>query len=242
MAKAHGAISLGVSAVLLIAVIIVVGFGVYLNNTFSTTTVTTVTSTSSVSSSIASTGTNTTEVTPACNENVYNSLTNLSMENVPVLLMKPGSTGYICVTYQSAWQGNSTQFNNLHFQNETYGFTLSVGKEDCVTGGGMTSCSKIISNSFTINASPSSITPMSSTNYVSVVYTITALGNSTGFYDRSAPYEYCSGMPMAVGYSSSQVNASDFNTPMIVPCALLPFDPIGVSVGGMNVMYLAFSS
>jgi hypothetical protein len=93
-----------------------------------------------------------------------------------------------------------------------------------------------------VSASPGSIQPSSTTDYVSVVYTVRALANSTGFYDRSAPYDYCIGMPMAVGYSASQVNSSDFDPIVQPPCALLPFGPVGVSVGGMGVVYVPFGS
>jgi hypothetical protein len=177
----------------------------------------------------------------SCNEGVYNSSTSLSMQNVPVLLMQPGSTGYICVTYQSAWRGNSSQFSSQYFQNDTYQFALSIGKENCVTsmGGGGT-CTGTNSYSFAISASPGSIHPSPETNYVSVIYTVHALGNSTGFYDYSAPYLYCGGMPMAVSYSQSKVNASDFTPMFPIPCPLLLFAPVGVSVGGMNVMYVSF--
>jgi len=177
---------------------------------------------------------------PPCNENVYNTKTVLTMENVPVLLMQPGSTASICVTYQSAWQGNSSEYNKLGFGNGTYGFSLSIGKERCETSAGETSCTEIVSNSFIITANPGSIQPSPTTNYVAVVYTVASLANSTGFYDRSAPYEYCIGMPMAVGYSASQVNSSDFSPIVIPPCPLLQFAAVGVSVGGIDVMYIPF--
>lgn len=225
------------AAVSMVAIVLVIAvFGAYF--------VGTMTSTSSVSSSLTSTttATHTTGISTPCNENVYNRNTTSTLENVPVLLMQPGSTAYICVTYQSAWQGNSSQYRSQYFQNDTYRFDISVSKEDCVSNEGGTSCTEIISHSFVISASPSSITPSPATNYVSVVYAITALANSTGFYDRSAPYDYCIGMPMAVGYSPSQVNASDFAPILIPPCPLLPFAPIMVSVGSMTVIYLAFGS
>ncbi len=224
------------ATVSMVAIVLIIAvFGAYF--------VSTIPSTSSVSSSLTSTiATSTTGISPACNESVYNSNTTSTLKNVPVLVMQPGSTAYICVTYQSAWQGNSTQYHSQYFQNDTYQFALSVSREDCVSSDGGTSCTGIISHSFATSASPSSITPSPTTNYVSVVYTITALANSTGFYDRSAPYDYCTGMPMAVGYSPSQINASDFAPILIPPCPLLPFGPIAVTVGGMNVIYLAFES
>jgi hypothetical protein len=229
--------------VIIIVLILIVGFGVFLNDTYNTTTNTTgITSTGSVSSSSYATNSTSTAATSPCNEGVYNTKTELNMENVPVLLMQPTTTAYICVTYQSAWQGNSSQYEALHFSNYTFQFSLSVSKEHCVTSDGGTSCTGNVSNSFEISASPNSIQPSPETNYVSVVYTVTALGNSTGFYDHSAPYNYCSGMPMAVGYPASEVNASDFSPIVVIPCPLLVFHAIGVSVGGMNVTYIPFGS
>lgn len=208
----------------------------------------TVTVTSSVQTSAVTTATSTTTLTVTsavsqpCTEQVYNATTILTLANVPVLLMQPGSTGYVCVTYRSEWDGNPGQFNSQFFPNGTYEFSLSISKEHCVTNSSETSCTSAVSNSFVTGASPSSIRPSPATDYVDVLYTVTALSNSTGFYDRSAPYEYCIGMPMAVGYSASQVNASDFAPILIPPCPLLPFAPVSVSVVGMNVTYVAFGS
>ncbi len=182
----------------------------------------------------------TTSVPQSCSEDVYNSRTAMTMENVPVLLMQPGSTGYICVTYQSVWEGNSSLYQKQYFVNGIYPFELSIGTESCTASGGGTGtyCAETVSHSFVITASPASIIPTPTMDYVSMVYTVTALGSSTGFYDRSAPYERCSGMPMAVGYS--QVNASDF-APIAAPsCPFLPFAPVGVSVQGIGVVYLPF--
>jgi hypothetical protein len=205
---------------------------------------TTVTETSTTTSVTTSTTTEvvTTGPSQGCNEGVYNALTSLTLENVPVLLMEPNSTGLVCVTYRSEWQGNSSQYNSQYFVNDTYQFGLSISEKDCGTSGGGTGCSPNVSHSFVISASPSSIRPSPTTDYVSVVYTVTALSNSTGFYDRSAPYDYCIGMPMAVGYSASQVNASDFAPIVVPPCPLLPFVPVGVSVSGMNVEYIPFGA
>jgi hypothetical protein len=191
------------------------------------------------------TGTSTTTSGQTCNEQVYNTKTELTSENVPVLLMQPGTTGYICVTYQTAWQGNVTEYQNSSiyrdaFANDSYQFSMPIGTENCSASQGVTSCIGVPSYSFDITASPSSIQPTGAMNFVTVVYTVDALSNATGFYDYSAPYMYCSGMPMAVGYGSAQVNASDFAPLFVHPCPFLPFAPAGVSVGGMGVEYIPF--
>jgi hypothetical protein len=174
-----------------------------------------------------------------CDLPVWNS-SQTSSNGTPVLLMQPNSTAYVCVTYQSSWQGNVSQYRGEYFTNGTYQFGLYISKEHCTTnaeGGSCTGAS--FSNSFTISV-PVSIRPSASTDYVTAVFTIRSLGNSTGFYDGSAPFDYCSAMPMAVGYTASQVNASDFAPRIVPPCAFLLFAPSSVSVGGMNVTYITF--
>lgn len=166
-----------------------------------------------------------------------------AIDSVPVLLMQPGSTAYICVTYQSSWQGNATKFQQSAVSaNDTYEFGLGVGKEHCTAGAqGSFGCTSAISHSFVIQAYPGSIQYTAATKYVSVLYTITALGNSTGFYDFSAPFQYCYGMPLAVGYTPSQVNGSDFAPRLVHSCPFLFFTPKEVSVAGMSFLYIALS-
>ena len=157
----------------------------------------------------------------------------------PVLLMQPGTTGYICVTLQSAWQGSAADYQSDPFISSYYQFGFDAVNASCVNDA-LRCGSGDLSNSFTFSASPSSIRPTAATDYVTVVYSVTALGNSTGFYDYGL-YGYCGGMPMAVGYSISQVNASDF-VPAVTPqgCYLLGFYDVAVSVGpGMSVAYVA---
>ena len=220
-------------AVVVAALVLAASLISYSHFEMTVTSTVTATSTASVVTSVSS----------YCNEGVYNSLTDLTLSNVPVLLMQPDTTGYICVTYQSSWAGNASIYTSQFFPNGTYQFQpLSISREHCVTTGTATQCNPTISNSFQTSTSPAVITPSPTTDYVSVVFTVTALANSTGFYDRSAPYDYCIGMPVAVGYSALQVNSSDFSPIIIPPCAFMPFAPVGVSVGEMNVIYIPFSS
>ncbi len=198
------------------------------------TTTTTETTTSTITSTM---------ILP-CDLPVWNSSQTPSNE-IPVLLMQPGSTAYVCVTYQSAWQGNQTLYNNETlnsslFTNGTYQFGLYIIKAHCVVNATEFGCDSSVSHSFTISATPGSIRPLATTSYVTVVYVVDALSNSTGFYDGSAPFEYCYALPMAVGYPASQVNASDFAPRMIHSCAFSPFTPSAVSVGGMSVTHLTF--
>ena len=192
---------------------------------------------------ITATTTETQVLSCSGDQQVWSSTNSNDANSVPILLMRPDATSFICVTYQSFWAGNSSQYSQQFFANGTYDFALLIGKEHCTALNGGTECNTILSHSFIIGAFPSSIRPTAGTDYVTVVYAVTALSNSTGFYDNSAPYEYCQSMPMAVGYSASQVNASDFAPPTVTPCPFLPFTPFSVSISvGMNLTHVRFGS
>ena len=187
--------------------------------------------------------TTTTGLIQPCSDQVWSANSSSTNADIPVLLMQPESTAFICVTYQSAWRGNPSTYQNLSLVFQSYQFGLSISREQCVTSGGGTACTQNISHSFIISAIPSSIELSGTTDYVTVIYTVNSLSGSTGFYDNSAPYEYCGAMPMAVGYAATQVNASDFpdyTFPASIPCAFSAFTPASVSVGGMNATYIAF--
>jgi hypothetical protein len=153
---------------------------------------------------------------------------------VPVLLMQPNTTGYICVTYQSTGDDPLVYGSPINY------FHISRG--DCNVNG---ACSFRPSYSFKIG-----ITILNSTlpfvgnatfHYESVMYSVTALSNSTGFYSQAAPFEYCNDMPLAVGYSASQLNASDFpGFSNLLMCMRMSYQPIAVGVIGMQVTHVKF--
>ena len=150
------------------------------------------------------TSTVTTTLVLPCGLPVWNSSQSSSSE-VPVLLMQPSSTAYVCVTYQSLWRGNSSEYQTQFPGFQNYQFGLSISKEQCSATGEETSCSPNAIHSFITSAAPSSIQLVGTTNYVYVVYSVTSLSNSTGFYDNSVPYlASCVTMPMAVGYAASR--------------------------------------
>jgi hypothetical protein len=184
--------------------------------------------------------------TGPCSDQVWSASISYGDSIAPVLLMRPDSTAHICVTYQSVWKGNASQYTNQDSGYATYQFSLLILSYRCLSGA-TAGCTggwvPTFNHSFGISATPSSIHPTSSTNYVTITYTVTASSNSTGFYDSSAPYNGCDFMPMAVGYAASQVNASDFGGFFLpLPCPFSPFWPSSVSVGGMNVTYISFLS
>ena len=76
-----------------------------------------------------------------------------------------------------------------------------------------------------ISAHLSSIQPSAATNCINAVYEVSSLSNSTGFHDGSAPFGHCSAMPMGVGYTATQVNASVFGLRQITSCHFLSFIP-----------------
>lgn len=149
--------------------------------------------------------------------------------------MGPDFTGYVCVTYHvhiSAYSPNPTQLTPIH-----------VGKYSCSAVNGASSCLPNDSHSFQNSVIPNNVTLSGSFSYFTVVYIVKALSNATGFYDYSAPWRGgCGfGVPLAVGYSASQVNASDFTQPPASSCPYLPAPdvvPIAEYVTGMNVTYL----
>ena len=68
---------------------------------------------------------------------------------------------------------------------------------------------------------------------------VTALSNATGFYDYGSQGTGCENWPMAVGYSASQVNASDFVLSATPGCPAEAIFPVAEHVTGMNVTYVA---
>jgi hypothetical protein len=148
----------------------------------------------------------------------------------PVLTMQPGTMGSICVTYKTSWGGDPSVFNSLtsgwestYLKNGSFPFMLFIGNN---TGRGP----------FEITATPSSVRPTANMTYVTVQYDVTALPNSTGIYDYSAPYGYCGSVPMVVGFSASQLKGSDFPPrPSPHSCIAELFSPVSVGVVGIGV-------
>jgi hypothetical protein len=210
-----------------------------------TTTATIVTISNVTQATTVTTGS---ELYQPCNNVVWNTSSPTPYyQHVPVLLMRSNSTAYVCVVYQTAWQGNESLYsiyNSSSFLlvNGTYQFGyFPVGNYKCSTANGSTTCTETDSHSFVITALPESIRPTASMNYVTVVYIVTALSNSTGFYDRSAPWTGCLFMPIAVGYTASEVNASDFTQEPLHSCFVQFFIPIAEYSTGMSVTYVNFT-
>lgn len=155
---------------------------------------------------------------------------------IPVLLMQPNATAYLCVTYQTAWKGNFTAYPGGPY--EPYAFhPFVVSNEQCTDNG----CKPYgFSNAFAVGVFPPVVNLTAHTDYVVVLYTITALAGSTGYYSNGVTFGCGPGFPMAVGHSASDVNGSDFG-PLLTPScpvSLYLLSPVSVSVSGMGVVYL----
>lgn len=130
---------------------------------------------------------------------------------VPVLLMQPNTTAYMCVV----WLYPASNYSPSILEGlPTSGIYIGMGNHPP---------SAFVTNG-TIPNSTSPFISNATAHYVSVVYSITALNDSIGFYHQSAPLPgplNCDWLPMAVGYSFSQVNASDFTGYGVLnnPCA-----------------------
>jgi hypothetical protein len=147
----------------------------------------------------------------------------------PVLIMQASSTAYVCVTYQSLYTGSE-----MGTQPRTFSFNLSVCHRIGQTGLG---CA--FSYALSGSAFPSQITLTPSMSNFTVVYNITAPAVSTGFYDNAGDIYW--GYPLAVGYETSQLNASDFHIDLSShPTIFEPLRPTSVSVIGMGWTYVEF--
>jgi len=153
--------------------------------------------------------------------------------NKHVLLLQPGSAVEVCVTYQTAWvtAADFASYKNESFSSGTLGIpfrientvpipsrcstqidggvglgnttvTSSISYTTCMASGG-----KNFTSSFAAEVQPSRVTPTVNMGSFTIVYTITPKSNATGFYDSFGP---APGLLISVGYSASQVRASDF--------------------------------
>jgi|GEM_PF-3425246 hypothetical protein len=151
-----------------------------------------------------------------------------SSTNRPVLLLQPGQTAEVCVTYQAAWTNSGTSpenysfFKSVYFSNGNLEFTSQIAND--VSLGNCNCYTSVVSHSFVITASPSSISPAVTTSTVTILYSITPMANATGFYSDFSP---APGLLLAVGHTASAVLASDF-----------PFAGV-YKTGGPPVPYIA---
>ncbi|MBI3640316.1 MAG: hypothetical protein HY223_08390 [Thaumarchaeota archaeon] len=153
---------------------------------------------------------------PMCQEGILPNGTTLTVNKVPIFLMKPNSTGKICI---KNWSYNKS----FNYSGKT---SAGISKDDSTT------------SDVTIIAFPSDIT-VDTTENKTIVYTITTSKDASGFYRISPMFFSCSSLPLAVGYDSSHSFDNDF--PWLWETYPCPFGGILVQVvelSGIDVGYI----
>ena len=187
--------------------------------------------------------------------------TQASASAVLILSMEPNSTAIACVIYQTPWRGNVSAIEGLYgsglVDNTSTTFKLfspfewktgfSIGDWTCVQVPNALPgiCeNEYKTSNFAVEASPTSVNVTASTDYVRVMYTITALSNSTGYYGNILPY---SSVPLqcletvwlVVGQPPAAQEPSGWGSTGSCPIGGLGFNPVAVSLSavGMGVTY-----
>ena len=152
--------------------------------------------------------------------------TQITENAIPAFVMGTGSTMELCLEYTNAVPSIP------HLLTPTI---AALQWASCYP-----TCNSPARN-FTTNASPVSIL-FSQGESIVVEYTISAGENSTGFVGLSEGYYLeCASIPVAVGYPSSQVNASDFPGygSIVGGCPGSPVEAQIIGYTGGSVVYLA---
>ncbi len=234
-----------IAALLVVAIIAGAGVGYLLgyNNRQSVTT--TNTSTWTVTETTTSTRTlaQTTGYGVCSGTSVEFQAIPVNFIHMPVLLMRPNTAAVVCITYRDGWNGNSSEFSYWpdSFQNSPFFFPTLISKATCTSTAQYSGCFYNDSHSFNVVAYPNPIRPEASVAEVTVAYSVFALPNATGFYDHTFVYA-CESPRLAVGYSASQVNSSDFATIIVHSCFNAPYVPVSLTVSGMNVTYVGINT
>ncbi len=184
--------------------------------------------------------------------------------NKQVLLLQPGHTVEVCVTYQTNWNSsaNFANFKTNYFSDGKLAIpfqvlndvpvTTRIGTEFPTNSGTVNSTTSIsstpgtsvtaysaksYSGSFNAILQPNSIDPTLGLTSFTVLYIITPLSNSTGFYSDFGP---APGLLISVGYTASGIQASDFpNAGLVHPLGpLFPYHAAYVGVIGASVINL----
>ena len=184
--------------------------------------------------------------------------------NKQVLLLQPGSTAIVCVTYETIWTNSSGYafYQKQYFGNGSLKIPFQVWNDITVQNGSTTtqvigpakngtSTTTTITNapiwsyhskpyfgSFSVVVKPNSIAPFPRMATFTIVYAITPRDNSSGFYSDFGP---APGLLVSVGHNSAQVTASDFPYAGVVKPGGPPFPyrAVSVSVIGAPVVNLS---
>lgn len=140
--------------------------------------------------------------------------TSHTINYVPVLLMKPNSTGKICVN-------NWLTSPEMDYSGKVI---AGIGKINSVV------------DDVTVEAFPDTIT-LDNTNKT-IAYTITASKESGGFYRFNPMFSNCGGIPLAIGYNLTHSFDNDFPWLWeVLPC---PFSIANYQITGLTGIDIAY--
>lgn len=173
------------------------------------------------------------EEKPYSSETRYEDGTIVVMTNTPVYLMKPGTTGELCIRYTDA-------FSDQSYSGTIYSQMVARTAD---------------AKNVTISPYPDQITEkdhyfasagdaISRKTSFDIAYTINAPTDSTGFYGVW-PMGFCGGLPFAIGYNTSEINySSDFawKSGPYYGCSGLGLDKKIVGLSGIDVYYVTNQS
>ena len=161
---------------------------------------------------------------------------------VPVLLMNPSSTMTVCVTYGSTPIPNGTYSYYMYSHVHTLNFSLFEIVHNIPCTPACSGTLGVVSHSFVTTTTPSHVPLNPYVSNFTMLYQITSLSNSTGFYEQAVPAPPCGRTPLVVGYKPSQVNTTDFRgyIPFFL-CQGFPFKISRTMASGFsNIILLNF--
>lgn len=143
-------------------------------------------------------------LSPIKNETRLSNGTSVNETFYPALFLQPNSVGVICVTYADA----SGAAISLVAGHNYFAGRFNITKPS--SGGETISLVPISTSILNISANPAGIRLQAAQSEV-VAYTLRSSPNSTGLYQAFFPPSSCSGLPVFVGESTSQVNATEYS-------------------------------
>jgi hypothetical protein len=153
--------------------------------------------------------------------------------NTPVYLMKPGTSGKLCIKYTMLY-GYESYSGSISSQvvartGDTKNVTITPYPDNITEKDHyFDSLSSVIQNRTSFD----------------IVYRIDAPPDSTGFYGVW-PMDFCGGLPFAIGYNASEINySSDFawKSGPYYGCAGIGVDKKIVGLAGIDVFYVTNQS
>ncbi len=159
---------------------------------------------------------------------------NSSTPKQEILLMQPNSVAMVCIKYvrPSGWH-SSIDINNAKLDHP-----LPVEVENVHVSGSLLSFGGLFVNNVIISqAQPNTISFGSQENASTVIlYTVSAKSDSKGYYHLALPY-VCEDIPLAVGYDTSQLDASAFQD-LDKMCFNFGVETSIVGISGANMTYV----